>query len=345
MCVPRPARSLANLPRAASRLRPHAGVDASSSVPAAPILGQSRPGFGRRDLDPLDRRRGRDAADHAAFRGSPALAPRLRAPRIPTRRQPRASRGAPLARNISPPPEPRSTVPSPSRSPLTLPPPSPPAGPTTKTRSITGPTSRRRASPSAPSSSPRTTRASPAWRRTPPARRTARGSTSTCGGASTSAWRPTSSRTPSERGGTRRKHRVVMRRGRVYRRTNRADRAPEPRRRLVDLSYPRGAGPTPASHASRRAFSFAVTVPRTVSPRPRRCLPTHLSRTIPPRTMWGDRPPEERRGASASSPRPFPSRARRRLASRRRRPPRRRRVERPPRGSNPPPPHRVRRRL
>lgn len=127
MCVPRPARSLANLPRAASRLRPHAGVDASSSVPPAPILGQSGPGFGRRDLDPLDRRRGRDAADHAAFRGSPALAPRLRAPRIPTRRQPRASRGAPLARNISPPPEPRSTVPSPvasflPRSPSRLPP-------------------------------------------------------------------------------------------------------------------------------------------------------------------------------------------------------------------------------
>lgn len=125
MCVSQPARSLANLARVASRLRPRAGVDASSSVPPALILGQSVSGFRRRDLDPLDRRRGRDAADYAALRGSPARAPRLRAPRIPTRRRPRASRGVPRARNISPPPEPRSpTPPRPlpsSRSPSPLP--------------------------------------------------------------------------------------------------------------------------------------------------------------------------------------------------------------------------------
>ena len=123
MCVSQPARSLANLPRVASRLRPRAGVDASLSVPPALILGQSVSGFRRRDLDPLDRRRGRDAADYAALRGSPARAPRLRAPRIPTRRRPRASSGVPRARNISPPPEPRSTDPSPAASfvPLTLP--------------------------------------------------------------------------------------------------------------------------------------------------------------------------------------------------------------------------------
>ena len=43
MCVSQPARS-PNLPRVASRLRPRAGVDASSSVPPALILGHRSPG-------------------------------------------------------------------------------------------------------------------------------------------------------------------------------------------------------------------------------------------------------------------------------------------------------------
>ena len=286
MCSPRPALSLAILPRAASGIGHHAGVDASSSVPAAPILGQSRPGFGRRDLDPLDRRRGRDAADHAAFRGSPALAPRLRAPRIPTRRHP-ARPAAPPSREISPlrpslgrrtpsPPLPSSRSPSPSL---------PPEGPTTKIRSITGPTSKRRASPSARNSSPHTTRASPAWRRTPPARRTARGSTSTCGGASTSAWRPTSSRTPSEPEKPENVTCCDEARWCLCRTT-------EPRRRLVDLSYPRRAGQTRGSdrgsprRAISRAISFAVALRRTVSepfsaPLPHPPFANHLANDTP----------------------------------------------------------------
>ena len=71
-------------------------------------------------------------------------------------------------------------------------------GPTTKTRWTTAPISRRRASPSARSSSTRTRLARPGSRRTPRARRTALGSTLTCGAASITAWRPSCSRTRSE---------------------------------------------------------------------------------------------------------------------------------------------------
>ena len=165
----------------------------------------------------------------------------------------------------------------PAHPPLSL----PPEGPTTKIRSITGPTSKRRASPSARNSSPRTTRASPAWRRTPPARRTARGSTSTCGGASTSAWRPTSSRTPSEPEKPENVTCCDEARWCLCRTT-------EPRRRLVDLSYRRRAGQTRGS--PRRAISFAValrrTVRRTVSepfsaPLPHPPLANHLANDTP----------------------------------------------------------------
>ena len=199
MCVSQPARAL-------SRISPSRG---RVFVPSRRGRLLERPGTGRgtvsgfrrRDLDPLDRRRGRDAADYAALRGSPARAPRLRAPdpgpdADPARPAASPARAKYLPR-LSLGHRPSRPLLRPAHPPLSL----PPEGPTTKIRSITGPTPRRGAA-----------QVREIHRRVRRVRRPrgeghdwskAHCMGSTGVGASTSAWRPTSSRTPGRAGETR----------------------------------------------------------------------------------------------------------------------------------------------
>ena len=260
-------------PARAPRVRARAGTLARRRSPRRPPRGPRR--SRRKYLLPpmrLGRATPRSPWSARRSRRDRSPAPATPSPRVPARR---TTRKEPHSRRTRPP---ISDSPHyPPSSPLPPHPAPPPPGPTRKIPWTTGPTSRRRASPSARSLSPRTTRASAAWRRTPPARRTAPDSTSTCGGVSTSASPRTSSRRPSERdeGGTRgeRHLSVGAERGELLEvrlATTTFARAACPRRRSL-----RTAPPRPPRSPSRKT---PPSPPIRVSARgPRRSPPRRVS--------------------------------------------------------------------